>query len=169
MKYAEATLGSGDLRAAVRLPDGEDLNEWIAVNVVDFFNQINMLYGTIMDVCTSDSCKIMSAGPKCVLVARRWTPLLTRPLHPTRRYEYMWSNDDGKKPVALTAPQYIEHLMTWVQAQLDDEALFPTKVGVPFPKTFLSVCARCSASARACVCVKDANMGVRMNRSPRPS
>ena len=31
-KYAEATLGSGNLRVAVALPPGEDLNEWVAVN-----------------------------------------------------------------------------------------------------------------------------------------
>ena len=31
-KYAEATLGSGNLRLAVTLPEGEDLNEWLAVN-----------------------------------------------------------------------------------------------------------------------------------------
>jgi len=32
MQHAEATLGSGNLREAVRLPEGEDLNEWLAVN-----------------------------------------------------------------------------------------------------------------------------------------
>lgn len=32
MKHAAATLGSGNLRAAVMLPEGEDLNEWVAVN-----------------------------------------------------------------------------------------------------------------------------------------
>ena len=31
-QFAEATLGSGSLRKAVKLPDGEDLNEWLAVN-----------------------------------------------------------------------------------------------------------------------------------------
>ena len=31
-KYAHATLGLGDLKAAVKLPEGEDLNEWLAVN-----------------------------------------------------------------------------------------------------------------------------------------
>ena len=31
-QFAEATLGSGSLRKAVRLPEGEDLNEWLAVN-----------------------------------------------------------------------------------------------------------------------------------------
>ena len=29
--------------------------------------------------------------------------------------------------------------MTWVQSQLDDETLFPSKIGVPFPKNFLSI------------------------------
>ena len=46
------------------LPEGEDLNEWVAVNTVDFFNQINMLYGTITEFCTEQSCAVMSAGPK---------------------------------------------------------------------------------------------------------
>lgn len=31
-KFAEATLGSGNLKLAVTLPEGEDLNEWLAVN-----------------------------------------------------------------------------------------------------------------------------------------
>lgn len=62
MKHAAATLGSGNLRNAVQLPEGEDPNEWIAVNTVDFFNQINMLYGTITEFCTEDTCCIMSAG-----------------------------------------------------------------------------------------------------------
>lgn len=31
-KYAEETLGEGSLRKVVRLPEGEDENEWLAVN-----------------------------------------------------------------------------------------------------------------------------------------
>lgn len=31
-RYADATLGSGNLRQAVKLPEGEDLSEWLAVN-----------------------------------------------------------------------------------------------------------------------------------------
>ncbi|XP_047488588.1 MOB kinase activator-like 1 isoform X1 [Penaeus vannamei] len=118
MKHAAATLGSGNLRAAVMLPEGEDLNEWVAVNTVDFFNQINMLYGTITEMCTEESCPVMSAGPK---------------------YEYHWADGQTvKKPIKCSAPKYIDYLMTWVQDQLDDEALFPSKIGVPFPKNFPS-------------------------------
>jgi hypothetical protein len=35
-KHIDATLGSGNLREAVRLPPGEDINEWLAVNSITF-------------------------------------------------------------------------------------------------------------------------------------
>jgi len=118
-KHAKATLGSGDLRLAVALPEREDLNEWLAVNTVDFFNQINLLYGSITEFCTPKSCPIMSAGPK---------------------YEYLWA--DGvkvKRPIKVSAPEYVDYLMTWVQEILDDENVFPSRVDVPFPRNFQQV------------------------------
>jgi len=38
-EFIVTTLGSGDLRQAVKLPDGENLNEWLAVNSIDFFKR----------------------------------------------------------------------------------------------------------------------------------
>ncbi|KAK6131796.1 hypothetical protein DH2020_034492 [Rehmannia glutinosa] len=118
-KHIDATLGSGNLREAVKLPPGEDLNEWLAVNTVDFFNQVNVLYATLTEFCTSATCPIMSAGPM---------------------YEYRWA--DGvtiKKPIVVSAPKYVEYLMDWIEAQLDDESIFPQKLGVPFPPQFQDV------------------------------
>jgi len=118
-KFAEATLGSGNLKKAVQLPEGEDINEWLAVNTVDFFNQINMLYGTITEFCTQQECPIMSAGAK---------------------YEYHWADGTTiKKAIKVSAPEYVDYLMTWVQNQLDDESIFPSKIGVQFPKNFKDV------------------------------
>ncbi|WP_411023858.1 Mob1/phocein family protein, partial [Salmonella sp. s51228] len=78
IRKASATLGSGNLKQAVRLPEGQDLYEWVAVHTIDFFNQIDMLYGTVTDACTQDGCPVMSAGPK---------------------YEYHWADGkDIKKP-----------------------------------------------------------------------
>jgi len=87
-QFAEATLGSGSLRKAVKLPEGEDLNEWLAVNgerrqaaihwskskarltppppVVDFYNQINLLYGSITEFCSPQSCPEMKATDEYV-------------------------------------------------------------------------------------------------------
>uniref|UniRef100_A0A0D3FKP0 MOB kinase activator-like 1A n=3 Tax=Oryza TaxID=4527 RepID=A0A0D3FKP0_9ORYZ len=118
-KHIDATLGSGNLREAVRLPPGEDINEWLAVNTVDFFNQVNLLYGTLAEFCTPESCPTMTAGPK---------------------YEYRWA--DGvqiKKPIEVSAPKYVEYLMDWIEGQLDDESIFPQKLGTPFPPNFKEV------------------------------
>jgi|SRR5437868_5944438 MOB kinase activator 1 len=60
-QYAEATLGGGSLRKVVKLPEGEDENEWLAVNMVDFYNQINLLYGAITEFCSPQSCPEMKA------------------------------------------------------------------------------------------------------------
>eukprot|EP01117_Protostelium_nocturnum_P015994 TRINITY_DN624_c0_g1_i1.p1 TRINITY_DN624_c0_g1~~TRINITY_DN624_c0_g1_i1.p1 ORF type:complete len:228 (+),score=79.80 TRINITY_DN624_c0_g1_i1:162-845(+) len=112
-----STLGSGDLRGAVKLPPGEDLNEWLAVNIIDFFNQINLLYGSIAEFCTMQTCPVMTAGSK---------------------YEYLWQDErkKGSKPMKVSAPEYADYLMTWVQSILEDEAIFPTTDDAPFPKTF---------------------------------
>ncbi|XDV49194.1 hypothetical protein PO909_018492 [Leuciscus waleckii] len=119
-KKAQASLNAGlDLKQAVQLPHGEDLNDWVAVHVVDFFNRINLIYGTINDSCTDQTCPIMSGGPK---------------------YEYRWQDEQKyKKPTALPAPKYMSLLMDWIEVQINNEHIFPTNVGTPFPKTFMQV------------------------------
>ena len=63
-KHAQMTLGTGNLHEAVTLPEGEDENEWLAVNTVDFFNEINLLFGVIAEFCTEQNCPVMCAGSK---------------------------------------------------------------------------------------------------------
>ena len=76
-----------------------------------------MMYGTLTEFCTRASCPVMSAG---------------------RHFEYYWADGAAaKKPVAVSAPEYVDLLMTWVQSLLDDESVFPQKAGVPFPPTFM--------------------------------
>jgi len=120
-KKAQASLRSGlDLRSIVKLPEGEDENDWIAVHVVDFFNRINLIYGTVSDFCTSESCPVMSGGT---------------------RYEYRWQDGDKyKKPTMLPAADYVFELMKWIEEIINDEKVFPTQVGTPFPRNFHSTC-----------------------------
>ncbi|KAF4014812.1 hypothetical protein G4228_006059 [Cervus hanglu yarkandensis] len=119
-KKAQASLNAGlDLKLAVQLPAGEELNDWVAVHVVDFFNRVNLIYGTISDGCTERSCPIMSGGPK---------------------YEYRWQDEHKfRRPTALSAPRYMDLLMDWIEVQINNEDVFPTNVGTPFPKNFLQV------------------------------
>ena len=39
----------------------------------------------------------------------------------------------------MSAPEYVDLLMSWVEQQLNDETLFPLQLGTPFPKNFQSV------------------------------
>ncbi|WEJ97266.1 Mitotic exit network component [Yamadazyma tenuis] len=122
--FAEQTLGSQNaLYQAVKLPQDEDINEWLAVHVVDFYNQINMLYGTITEFCSPKTCPRMIA---------------------TEEYEYLWQetnptmngSSSPKRPVSLPACEYIENLMNWIQGFFDNDNIFPSKMGAPFPQQF---------------------------------
>ncbi|KAG7380175.1 hypothetical protein PHYPSEUDO_007655 [Phytophthora pseudosyringae] len=105
-RYIKDSMAYGlDLADCIQLPEGCQLDEWVAVHVIDFFNEISLLYGTISEFCTHSSCPQMSAGP-C--------------------YTYLWA--DGVQqvtPVSLPASEYVARLLEWVEAQLDDPQLFP--------------------------------------------
>jgi MOB kinase activator 1 len=89
---------------------------------VDFFNQINLLYGSITEFCTPKTCDVMCAGPKYVKLIRVADFLV--------RYEYLWADGETiKRPIKVSAPEYVDYLMTWVQSILDDESIFPSRVG----------------------------------------
>lgn len=125
-KRVYETLGTSSMKEAVTLPEGEDINEWLAVNsnilstsshlAVDFFNEISLLYGMVSDFCTQETCPVMTAGSD---------------------YEYLWA--DGikvKRPIRVSAADYTDLLMVWVESQLNDEQLFPLQLGTPFPRNF---------------------------------
>jgi len=59
-----------------------------------------------------------------------------------QRYEYLWadpSRSTASEPLKMSAPEYVDTLMTYIQSRIDDEATFPSKLGVPFPKSFAAV------------------------------
>lgn len=61
-------------------------------------------------------------------------------LHENCRYEYRWA--DGvqiKKPIEVSAPKYVEYLMDWIESQLDDESIFPQKLGKDLIFSFLKI------------------------------
>ena len=80
--------------------------------VVDFFNRINLIYGTLSDFCTTTSCPRMTAGPK---------------------YEYFWKDEHNPKyktATSVSTPVYVDLLMTWIETQINNEKIFP-----PDPRT----------------------------------
>ncbi|KAI0926799.1 hypothetical protein AcV5_007490 [Taiwanofungus camphoratus] len=114
--FVEAALVKGNFKHIVMLPKYADVMEWVAVNIFDFYQNLNQFYGVLAECCTQQSCPTMSAGPTL---------------------NYTWINQD-RKSVQLPAPTYIDYVMTWVQNLLDDENVFPTKSGRDFSQTFPS-------------------------------
>jgi len=46
------------------------------------------------------------------------------------RFEYLWQDTENfKRPTKMPAPEYVEHLMAWVQSNIDNEAMFPSRIG----------------------------------------
>lgn len=103
-----------DLRGAVRLPEGETKDEWLAKNVSDFYDQLNLLSGTVTQFCTEEICPQMTAGPG---------------------FRYLWRDDSGMEPVPVSAPKYISLVLSWVNNQIENEAIFPSMTST-FPPNF---------------------------------
>ncbi|KAI8804949.1 mps one binder kinase activator-like 1-like protein [Cladochytrium replicatum] len=113
--FVEATLVNGSLRKLVAHPRYVDLNEWLAVNTFDFFNHTNHFYGSVSEFCDPRECPVMCAG----------------------QVEYSWV-DSNRKVTKVSAPQYVDYVMSGIQNILNDESVFPTKSGIDFPRDFIS-------------------------------
>ena len=64
------------MKSCVKRPDDEEFNDWLAVHVVDFFERVQILYGVVSEICTEESCPLMTGTPK---------------------YEYLWADGDKFK------------------------------------------------------------------------
>lgn len=110
----EMQIQENDLSSITEIPSGLDSNEWLALHTIGFFEHINLLYGTISEFCNLTSCpEMVGPGPRT----------------------YLWLDEKGKKN-KLSAPQYADYVMTYVQKVVNDETSFPTKHGKEFPNQF---------------------------------
>eukprot|EP01059_Diplonema_ambulator_P003528 TRINITY_DN1323_c0_g3_i1.p1 TRINITY_DN1323_c0_g3~~TRINITY_DN1323_c0_g3_i1.p1 ORF type:complete len:219 (+),score=73.94 TRINITY_DN1323_c0_g3_i1:30-659(+) len=110
-------VSTEELQEAVKLPKGGNVNHWLATHCVDFFNITNVVYGSVTEFCTDELCPVMSCG---------------------KRYEYLWKDKKGssRRAVKVSAPQYIDLLMNWAEEQINNEVIFPTEEGDPYPEDF---------------------------------
>ena len=101
--------------------------------VVDFYNQINLLYGSITEFCSPQTCPEMKATDEYVIKRSLQNYLYFDLILNVDRFEYLWQdNENYKRPTKMAAPQYVEHLMAWVQNMVDNEQLFPNRIGLYF-------------------------------------
>lgn len=112
----ECRIPEPDLIFLSDLPGGLDYNEWLASHTIGFFEHVNLTYGTVSEYCNQSSCpEMVGPGPR----------------------NYSWIDEKGKK-TRVSAPQYVDYVMTYCQKTINDENVFPTKHGNEFPATFES-------------------------------
>ena len=117
-KLTKRTLGSGNLKEAVKLPKNESLNEWIATHCVDFYNEVCVLY----ELSAEDAKKFTQPG-------EGFPP----------NFEYRWADGKSSKPIRCSSPEYVEYVLNWIEEQIQDESLFPVADDAKFPPEFMSV------------------------------
>eukprot|EP00127_Corallochytrium_limacisporum_P005465 Clim_evm13s206 gene=Clim_evmTU13s206 len=117
------THGMRYLQSTIIPPEDSDENDWMAVNIVEFYNEVNLVYGTIMEFCTEESCPQMTAG---------------------KNFQYLWFSGkplpadfkDNKYPPART---YINCLVDEIDRRISDDRVFPTTSGGRYPEKFRKV------------------------------
>lgn len=114
--FVKAALVKGSFKTIVAPPRYVDVNEWVAINMYDFYQNLNHFYDVVSEFCTVQNCTKMGAAGDL---------------------NFTWP-DQNKRPVSLPAPTYIDYVMSWVQRLIDDEGVFPTKSGREFAPSFPS-------------------------------
>ncbi|CCH62284.1 hypothetical protein TBLA_0G03480 [Henningerozyma blattae CBS 6284] len=113
--FVRTALVKGSFKTIVQLPKYVDAGEWVALNVFEFFTNLNQFYGVIAECVTPEAYPTMNAGPHT---------------------DYLWL-DANNRQVSLPASQYIDLALTWINNKVNDKNLFPTNNNVPFPPQFL--------------------------------
>eukprot|EP01079_Euglenida_sp_SAG-EU17-18_P000215 gene215-2373_t len=126
-RFSKALVQTGDLAQAVQPPPDADLCQWLAVHVIDFYNITNLLFGSISEYCTDASCPTM-----CVKDTDYYWR--TKPADPPYKYGLPATPHAGM--AQLSAPKYVESLMAWTEAIMEDDKQFPTGDGAKYPSNF---------------------------------
>lgn len=86
------------------MPPGESCAAWVAVHAVDFYNDVSTIWA------------VMSADP----YLNSFRPGEGFP----SGVEYRWS-DGTAEAVSVSAPVYIDKVLSWIADQMNDETKFP--------------------------------------------
>lgn len=131
--YTKRTLGAGgSINEAVALPPGESCAAWVAVHAIDFYNDVSTIWAVMSTDPYLNSFRPGEGFPSGV--------------------EYRWSSsDNGGGPgslqnngmvggshgplltsssgvgvaVSVSAPVYIDKVLSWIADQMNDETKFP--------------------------------------------
>ena len=74
---------------------------------MDFFNELSLIWGIIHDF-----------GVEKLNISEGFPP----------GFEYRWAGDK-KTAVQCSGPEYVEHVLNWLDREINNDHLFPTSAG----------------------------------------
>ncbi|GBG33092.1 MOB kinase activator 1A [Hondaea fermentalgiana] len=100
----------------------EETYEWLATNLFQFFKEVCLMY----DMCSEE------LEERFAEIGQGFPP----------HYEYRWAAPLGapkRKPVRMSGPEYVQHVLGWVEATMNNRLYFPVDENVLFPDDFLDI------------------------------
>lgn len=114
-----AYIDQFNFREEVKLPQGQNREDWIAKHTDSIFRSIDALFQGITTFCTAQSCPTMTAG---------------------KGYKYIWHeqnhNRDQNNTLEVSAPDYIALLISYIQSNLSNRDFFPLSSSGNYPVNF---------------------------------
>jgi MOB kinase activator 1 len=77
------------------------------ITAVDFFNELSLIWGIVHDF-----------GVEKLNISEGFPP----------GFEYRWAGDK-KTAVSCSGPEYVEHVLNWLDKEINNDRLFPTSSG----------------------------------------
>jgi len=98
------------IKEVVSLPRGESCAAWIAVNILDFYNDVSTIWTVMAEDTQLEAFGIGEGFPDGV--------------------EYHWSDGTGNEYTRVSEPVYVRKVLQWTANQINDETKFPNDDGI---------------------------------------
>lgn len=75
---------------------------------MDFFNEVNLIFDIITEIGIEETAAGQGFPPG---------------------FEYRWADAKTRTTISCSGPQYVQHVLNWVEGEISNEQLFPTSPG----------------------------------------
>ena len=100
-------------------PKNQDETEWIAAKTVAFFIDLSTLVSIVLPDLKNKFTKKGEGFPP--------------------GFKFLWVEEGQQTGILLSAPNYIEKCLSWMDSEFENEAVFPVDKSVPFLPEFIEL------------------------------